>query len=153
MSFLEGLCTKGLITRRNVIPLLLYWKTKLYRLKINTYPKTSPSHSRMKTALLCNASSQNSILFFASASKIQNSGVWGWRGKVWSQLFYFYYICSISISFLFWFLCLVSVSLNVFFSMLSTAVTLVLTPNHPLLVFLISSPPLSHLELPYWSTG
>lgn len=54
----------------------------------------------MKAVLLYNASSKNSILFFASASKIQNSEVWGWRGKVWSQLFDFY-ICSISVSFVF----------------------------------------------------
>lgn len=138
---MDILSVKGLITR-NILP-LLYYKTKLYRLKIKTNQKN------LTISLHNKDSSQNSILFLASASKIQNNGVWAWREKIQLLLVYFIFIILqyfylLYPPYLARFLCIVSFSRNVFFSLcISIANTLALIfitfqlgyYSHPLLVF------------------
>lgn len=147
VSFLEGLSARDLIT--NNIPPLLYWKAKLCRLKIKTKQKNL-------TMSFCNEDGSQNSIFFASASDIQNNGVWGWREKL-QLLFYFIFIILqyfylLYPPYLARFLCLVNFSLNSFFSLhLAIATTLALIfityqlgyYSPPLLVFLISPSPVS----------
>lgn len=113
------------------------------------------SRSEWKTALLCNVSSQNSIVLFASAS--QDTKQWNLalerEGLVAVVLFLLFLRYFYPLSFLLArFLCLVSFPLHVFFSLrisIDTTVALMLITfqhgycSHPVLVFLISPSPVS----------